>query len=167
MSVKMALAKLSATAAGGALLAGGAVHVAETPITDSPVYKSSTKTKGSVKAQPVRYIKERPRAKRRVTKSVPRKRRIVKRVVECEPMGPGMVHNGGAHHGGVQNGAARVIEGSEQCGPAYRMALAAVPAPYAPPPQPPFQGGGGGGVTVIGGGGGFGGGFGGGGGGSW
>ena len=31
MSVKAALAKLSATAAGGALLAGGAVHVAEKP----------------------------------------------------------------------------------------------------------------------------------------
>ena len=42
MSVKSALAKLSATAAGGALLAGGAVHVAEKPISDSPQYKTKS-----------------------------------------------------------------------------------------------------------------------------
>ena len=52
MSVKMALAKLSATAAGGAILAGGAVHVAEQPITDNPTYKS-VKAPQSIKAQPV------------------------------------------------------------------------------------------------------------------
>ena len=66
MSVKMALAKLSATAAGGAILAGGAVHVAEQPITDNPTYKS-VKAPQSIKAQP-RYIKEeRPTTRRRAT----------------------------------------------------------------------------------------------------
>ena len=40
MSVRMALTKLATTAAGGAMLAGGAVHVAERPITDAPSYKS-------------------------------------------------------------------------------------------------------------------------------
>ena len=49
MSVKSALAKLSATAAGGALLAGGAVHVAEKPVTDRPQYK----TKMVKQAKPV------------------------------------------------------------------------------------------------------------------
>ena len=54
MSVKAALAKLSATAAGGALLAGGAVHVAERPIADAPSYKSM---KGEKTVKP-RYVKE-------------------------------------------------------------------------------------------------------------
>ncbi len=64
-------------------------------------YKSSTK---SVKAQPVKYVKERTAVKRRVPKTVQRKRRIVKRVVECEPVGAfgGMA----AHHGSAYAGAA-------------------------------------------------------------
>jgi hypothetical protein len=40
MSVRMALAKLSATAAGGALLVGGAVHVAEPISAETVQYKS-------------------------------------------------------------------------------------------------------------------------------
>ncbi|HBR83666.1 MAG TPA: PEP-CTERM sorting domain-containing protein, partial [Erythrobacter sp.] len=76
MSVKSALAKLSATAAGGALLAGGAVHVAERPITDNPQYKSK-----SVKQ--AKYVKQAtPRAVPRPT--VPRARTIP-RQVECVP----------------------------------------------------------------------------------
>ena len=62
MSVKMALAKLSATAAGTALLAGGALHVAETQAANA----TSVKSVKSVKAQPVRYIKKRHVAKRHV-----------------------------------------------------------------------------------------------------
>ena len=50
MSVKMALAKLSATAAGGVLLAGGALHVAE-PQAAEVTYKSVKSVK-SVKSQP-------------------------------------------------------------------------------------------------------------------
>jgi hypothetical protein len=135
MSVKMALAKLSATAAGGALLAGGAVHVAETPSADGMHIKSAK----SVKSEPVKYVKER-RAERRIPKTVQRKRRIVRRVVECKPVGPA---------GTVLHGGGRVIEGSDQCAPTYRMAYAAVPVPL--PQLPPIQGGSSGGVTVIGG----------------
>jgi hypothetical protein len=115
MSVKMALAKLSATAAGGALLAGGAVHVAETPITDAPSYKSTK----SVKAQPVKYVKER-RAERSVPKTVKRKRRIVKRVVTCEPYPDGM-----AAHGAGADYVPGDAEGAVDCAPQYRMAVAA------------------------------------------
>ena len=61
MSVKAALAKLSATAAGGALVAGGAVHVAERPITDSPSYKS----------QSVKQIKAQPKPIKRATPKPP------------------------------------------------------------------------------------------------
>ena len=171
MSVKMALAKLSATAAGGALLAGGAVHVAETPITDAPSYKSTK----SVKAQPVKYVKKKRVAERRVPKTVKRKRRIVKRVVECEPYPGGMVpyapgaarmmgpHGAAMGHGAHGAGADYAMGGAAyagDCAPQYQMAMAAVPLP--PAPMGPINGGGGGGVTVIGGSGGFGGGFGGG-----
>jgi len=76
MSVKSALAKLSATAAGGALLAGGAVHVAEKPISDSPQYKTK-----SVKQ--AKYVKQKPRAVPRPT--VPRARTIPPRQAECVP----------------------------------------------------------------------------------
>ena len=60
MSVKSALAKLSATAAGGALLAGGAVHVAEKPVTDNPQYKTKqVKYVKQAKPKP-RSVPERP-----------------------------------------------------------------------------------------------------------
>ncbi|MCB2082751.1 MAG: hypothetical protein KDD90_01670, partial [Sphingomonadaceae bacterium] len=161
MSVKLALAKLSATAAGTALLAGGAVHVAEKQITDTPQYKSGKVQ--SVKAQPVRYIKERRPATRRVERVENRQRRIVRREVECEEVG-----GPGAHYGAGmdrdERGAGRIVETryDARCAPAYRMAMAAVPAPLVP--MGPVGGGGSssGGVTVIGGSGGFGGGFGGG-----
>jgi hypothetical protein len=52
----MALAKLSAAAAGGALIGGGAVHVAEPMSTDTPVYKSDKMVSVS---EPI-YIKDRP-----------------------------------------------------------------------------------------------------------
>jgi len=83
MSVKIALAKLSAAVAGGALLAGGAVHVAEKPLSDKLQYKSIKQ----VKAKPKPAPKAPPRAARIVPKeeTVARKRRIVRRVVECEP----------------------------------------------------------------------------------
>lgn len=42
MSVRMALAKLSAAAAGGALIGGGAVHVAEPPSVEAVSLKSGT-----------------------------------------------------------------------------------------------------------------------------
>ncbi|MGR3579923.1 MAG: hypothetical protein ACU0CV_09660, partial [Sagittula sp.] len=145
MSVKMALAKLSATAAGGVLLAGGAVHVAEMPITDKPSYKSD---KG--KTAPVRYVKQAPKkvAKRTVPKETKRKRRIVRRTVECVPagrMGPGAAPAAPVTAYGDAY--------AEECPPIYQVAMAPVPLP----PAPPVSGGSSGGVTVIGGSGGFGG----------
>ena len=77
MSVRMALAKLSAAAAGGALLGGGALHVAEPPATNAPSYKS---VKGPASASP-KYIKQRP-AKRVAEK--PRKVKRARRVIEEE-----------------------------------------------------------------------------------
>ncbi len=163
MSVKLALAKLSATAAGTAMLAGGAVHVAEQQVTDTPIYKSG-KVQSS-KTEPVKYIKERRSATRVVPKTVERQRRIVRREVECEPVGPGAIvgHSGpipgnaamanpamagagprgGYPGGGYAVGGTRSIgaAGNPQCAPAYRMALAAIPAPIAPLPQQPFRGG--------------------------
>ena len=82
MSVKMALAKLSATAAGVTLLAGGAVHVAEKPVTDAPSYKSA---KGKV--QP-RYVKQAPKVAKRTVPKETTRRRVVRREVECVPAGP-------------------------------------------------------------------------------
>src|SRR5688572_3096179 len=74
MSVRMALAKLSAFAASGALIGGGAVHVAEAP------------------AAQVRYAKHAKQAKparRPVVRAAPRKthriRRVVERTTTCAP----------------------------------------------------------------------------------
>ena len=54
MSVRMALAKLSAVAAGGALAVGGAVHVAEAPAAEMLADKDG-------KAAPaVKYVKQAP-----------------------------------------------------------------------------------------------------------
>ena len=43
MSIRTALAKLSVAAAGGALVGGGAVHVAEKPSTSRPQYVKHVK----------------------------------------------------------------------------------------------------------------------------
>src|SRR3990170_7218375 len=71
MSVRTALAKLSAAAAGGALI-GGAVHVAE-PQAAETSYRSDK----TVKIERPRYVKQ----QRTV---VPRRERTVRRVVERE-----------------------------------------------------------------------------------
>jgi len=93
MSIKMAAAKLSATAAGVALMTGGAVRVAEPMNTDDPQY--TTNLDGKLvesahekakynKLTKVKYIKGR-------TRELPeRRRRIVNRTIECEPLIPGM-----------------------------------------------------------------------------
>ena len=73
MSVKTALAKLAAAAAGGALLGGGAVHVAEPQSADVTTYKSS---------KPV-YTKH----AKRVVLETPKKVKRIRRVIEddaCE-----------------------------------------------------------------------------------
>src|SRR5688500_12089711 len=74
MSVRTALAKLSAAAAGGALI-GGAVHVAE-PQAAETSYRSAKMVKTE---QRPRYIKE-----RRIERTVPRRERTIRRVVERE-----------------------------------------------------------------------------------
>ncbi|MGN6499428.1 MAG: hypothetical protein ACTHKM_04695, partial [Tsuneonella sp.] len=140
MSVRMALAKLSATAAGTALLAGGAVHMAETQAANTTNIKST---------KPVKYIKHKPVAHRHIPKKVHRQRRIVRRVVECQPAAPGAPYVPAAPAG------AGAGYGAEECPPAYQIAMAPVPVPV-PPPAVPFSGGGGG-VTVVGGSGGLGG----------
>src|SRR5690606_152164 len=71
MSVRTALAKLAAAAAGGALV-GGAVHVAEPQATQVD-YKSGKTVKA---AAPVKYAKAPPPA--------PPRQRVVRRVVEEE-----------------------------------------------------------------------------------
>ena len=88
MSLKLAIAKLSAAAAGVALLQGGAVRVAEPMNTDAPDYSTNFDGK-LVQVDPVtgaRYIKTRER----VILAPPeqRRRRIVERTVECQPVGP-------------------------------------------------------------------------------
>lgn len=76
MSVRMALAKLSACAAGCALVGGGAVHVAETPAAKGEYRK--VKMVKTVK--PVKGVT--PRAQPRKTKRV---RRVIKRTCCVQP----------------------------------------------------------------------------------
>ena len=57
MSIKIALAKLSATAAGTALVAGGALHVAEEQAAYSGG-KSVKEVSQTAEAPALRYIKE-------------------------------------------------------------------------------------------------------------
>jgi len=121
MSVKAALAKLSATAAGGALLAGGAVHVAEKPVTDAPSYKSA---KGA-KTQPrmIKQAKATPRATRPAPP--PRAARVIPRQVECVPA----------------SSPQATYQGANVCPPVYRAALAPVPVPPLPEARPLGGGG--------------------------
>ena len=77
MSVRMALAKLSAAVAGGALLGGGAVHVAEPQIANGTSYKQVKHVKGE-KPKYVKHIAKRVAPK-------PRKVKRIRRVVEETP----------------------------------------------------------------------------------
>ena len=83
MSVRMALAKLSACAAGGALIGGGAVHVAETPSTARPQYvKHATASKPSSGTHARRHLARRGEA--HGPRKVRRIRRTVTRTISCE-----------------------------------------------------------------------------------
>ena len=76
MSVKTALAKLAAAAAGGARLGGGAVHVAEPQSADVTTFKSTK--------APVKYTKG--PARRVVLKTpTPKKVKRIRRVIEDQP----------------------------------------------------------------------------------
>ncbi len=72
MSIRMALAKLSAAVAGGALVGGGAVHVAE------PSAKNQGYVKHVKQAKPVRTVKPRRTVERAQPRTVKRMRKIVK-----------------------------------------------------------------------------------------
>ena len=69
MSVKMALAKLCACTCGGAIIGGGAVHVAENPPERPQLVRHA-----KAKTKPVRYAKAKP-------KKVKRARRMAR--TEC------------------------------------------------------------------------------------
>ena len=87
MSLKLAIAKLSAAAAGVALLQGGAVRMAEPMNTAAPDYSTNIDGK-LVAVDPVtgaRYIKTRERD---IPMPEQRRRRIVERTIECQPVGP-------------------------------------------------------------------------------
>ena len=80
MSVRMALVKLAAAAAGGAVVAGGAVHVAEAPAAQTTY----------VKHAPKQAPKAKRKKPRRVAVSTPHNRqrkirRVVTRSVSCVP----------------------------------------------------------------------------------
>ncbi|MFN3458880.1 MAG: PEP-CTERM sorting domain-containing protein, partial [Novosphingobium sp.] len=79
MSVRMALAKLAAAAAGGAMLGGGAVHVSEAPSKGEIHHVKPVKVKTT---KPAKRIAKRP-AKREIHRA----RRIVTTTTTktCEP----------------------------------------------------------------------------------
>ena len=84
MSLKLAAAKLSATAAGVALMTGGAVRVAEPLNTDDPQFTTNLDGKlVETTPRPVpqtKYIKTR---ERELPQPEDRRRRIVERTIEC------------------------------------------------------------------------------------
>ncbi|MEO1488815.1 MAG: hypothetical protein AAFR88_05175, partial [Pseudomonadota bacterium] len=178
MSFKLAAAKLSATAAGVALMTGGAVQVAqqggavrvaEPMVTDEPIYSSDADGKLVKGAPPLptpvvaepKYIKTRTRELPPLPQPEQRRRRIVERTIECQPIPQGFGGAGAvAQSAPLPAGVVNAYIDPNECPPIAQVAYA--PAPL--PPLPPVRGGGGGGAPVIVGGGlgGFGGGFGGG-----
>ena len=79
MSVRMALVKLSALAAGGAVVGGGAVHVAEAPAAKVQYVKQAKAAPARVaKRKIVRTAAAEPRKMKRI-------RRVVTKTVSCAP----------------------------------------------------------------------------------
>ena len=143
MSLKLAAAKLSATAAGVALMTGsavqvaqqgGAVRVAEPMVTDNPVYSSDADGKlikgAAPVAQPIavaepKYIKTRTRELPPLPKPEQRRRRIVERTVECQPIpqtfgGAGAV----ASSAPLPAGVTQAYIDAEECPPMAQIAYA-------------------------------------------
>ena len=150
MSIKMISAKLAATAAGVALLQGGAVRMAEPMNTDAPRFASDAKgqlvdTKGTPIAEPIgepRYVKTQavgePRyvktERDRIIQEPDRRRRIVERTIECEPV-PGSF-GGPLGERTVVAGATSLPEGAVEayfddveCPPVAQLAYAPAPLP--------------------------------------
>ncbi|MFM7348497.1 MAG: hypothetical protein ACKO01_03300, partial [Erythrobacter sp.] len=125
MSLKMAIAKLSAAAAGVALLQGGAVRMAEPMNTDAPDFSTNIDGK-LIKVDPVsgaRYIKTRERII--PTPPEERRRRIVERTIECQPIGPG----GASRPAGV----VQAYVDTRECPPLQQVAYMPAPLPALPP----------------------------------
>ena len=76
MSVRMALVKLAAFTAGGAVIGGGAVHTAEAPAAQTQYVKHAKRTAQTTKTK----VKRAP-AVRRIAKAGPTKQRKIRRVV--------------------------------------------------------------------------------------
>ena len=134
MSLKLAIAKLSAAAAGVALLQGGAVRMAEPMNTDAPDFSTNIDGK-LIQVDPVtgaRYIKTRERI---IPDVEQRRRRIVERTIECQPVGP--AGQGGA--ASLPAGTVQTYFDANECPPLAQVAY--MPAPL--PPLPPISGGGG------------------------
>jgi hypothetical protein len=134
MSLKLAIAKLSAAAAGVALLQGGAVRMAEPMNTNAPDYSTNIDRK-LVQVDPVtgaRYIKG---AERVIIAPEERRRRIVERTIECQPVGPA----GAAGAASFPAGTVQTYYDAAECAPIAQVAY--MPAPL--PALPPISGGGG------------------------
>ena len=168
MSMKIALAKLSAAAAGTAVIAGGALHVAEEQVGTTD-YKSVKDTPA------LRYVKEDRVVERQVPRTTLRKRQVVRRTVECVPesqagglgigAGEKIVYDArGSTYSYSDQDLSAAAEACAEFGDGASRTVVAV-APTALPVGGGFVGGGGGqggGIAVAGGGGGgssFGGGF--------
>ncbi|MFZ4746255.1 MAG: hypothetical protein ACOYLK_05095, partial [Sphingomonas sp.] len=142
MSVKMALAKLCVAACGGAIVSGGALHVASQPdARPANVYKAKKNAPARV-----RHAKQ-----ARVVKRV---RRVVTTSTACAMRVEQMV-----------DGKSRFIMKRVPCGTSSTVetvSASAIPLPPMAPREAAFAGGGGGAVPIVvggSGGGGFGGGF--------
>ena len=171
MSMKIALAKLSATAAGTAMLAGGALHVAEEQVAATD-YKSVK----DAPAPAMRYVKEDRVVEREVPRTTLRKRRVVKRTVECVPAslagaggtgvgaGEQIIYDARSRTARISHEDADLVAAAEACAQFGDGASRTVVAVAPTATQVGYGGGGfagggggqGGGLTVIGGsGGGF------------
>jgi len=76
MSVRMALTKLAAFAAGGAVIGGGAVHVAEAPASSVTYVKHAKTAQAPVRYRKAKRVAAAPRKVKRI-------RRVVTRTTTC------------------------------------------------------------------------------------
>ena len=87
MSVRMALAKLSAFAAGGAIIGGGAVHVAEAPASQVQYVKHAKPAKRVAVAKPAKRKIARVAAAQPKMRKI---RRVITKSYSCEAPAPQM-----------------------------------------------------------------------------
>ena len=132
MSVKMALAKLCVAACGGAVVGGGAMHVASQPdARPANVYKTK-------KAAPVRVARVHHKA---AAKSVKRVRRVVTTSTACVIRSEQFV-----------NGKRRFVMKRVPCGTSstvQTVSAGMMPLPPMVPREAAYAGGGGGAVPIV------------------